>query len=197
MLRAARWVPWLFREAAGEEANCALDLRSVHGQHADFVWTSLQRLGVREADLPDVHQDVFLVVHRKLDTYDGRAPIRAWLFGICRCKAAAYRRSAFFRREETTDAIDEWTDEGEGSDLEANVEMRKARATLDAMLDRLDIDKRAVFVMFEIEGMACERIAETLGIPVGTVYSRLHLARKIIERAIERRAARSGEGGRS
>jgi RNA polymerase sigma-70 factor (ECF subfamily) len=58
------------------------------------------------------------------------------------------------------------------------------------MLDALDLDKRAVFVMFEIEGMGCEEIASVLGIPVGTVYSRLHVARRDFEKALARHRAR-------
>ncbi len=195
MLRTIRWIPWLFRGVAEGERTEVLDVPSVHAQHADFVWASLQRLGVRRSDLADVHQDVFVIVHRKLSSYDGRAPLRSWLFGICRRKAAAYRRQAWFRREEPTDAMDEWADDTESSDPESNIEMRQARAMLDAILDRLDIDKRVVFVMFELEGMSCEVIAETVGVPVGTVYSRLHAARKFMEKAIPRAAGKRWEGG--
>lgn len=195
MSPAVRWIPLSLREAPREEARGTLDLRDVHEAHADFVWASLVRLGVRRSDLADVHQDVFLIVHKRLHTYDGRAPLRSWLFGVCRCKAAAYRRRSWFRREEPTDALDEWSDEATTPDPEAAAEMREARAELNAILNRMDVEKRAVFVMFEIEGMPCEQIAETMGVPVGTVYSRLHGARKFVEKAIARRAARTSEGG--
>jgi len=195
MLRAIRWIPWLLREDSGDRPTEVLDLRSVHAQHAEFVWASLQRLGVRASDLADVQQDVFVVVHQKLHVYDGRASLRSWLFGICRRRAAAHRRKAWFRREETTDVLDEYVDESALGDAEAQAEKRQALTKLEAILDRMDVDKRVVFVMFELEGISCEVIAETIGVPVGTVYSRLHMARKFIEKAVERLAAQNGKAG--
>jgi RNA polymerase sigma-70 factor (ECF subfamily) len=177
--------------------SVALDLTSVHTQHAEFVWACLQRFGVRRSDLADVHQDVFVLVHKKLPTYDGRASLRSWIFGICRRKAAAYRRTAWFRREKPTDIIDDWSDDSTHADPESIAEMHQARAILQSILERMDVDKRLVFVMFEFEGKSCEEIAETIGIPVGTVYSRLHTARQFIEKAVTRRLARETKGGAS
>ena len=51
-------------------------------------------------------------------------------------------------------------------------------------LDKLDVVKRAAFVMFELEGMSCAEIADTMGLPVGTVYSRLHAARRQLEKRL-------------
>ncbi len=178
----------------GQTATEPLDLRSVYAAHGDFVWVCLQRMGIRRADLPDVHQEVFIIVHNKLSTYDGRAPIRSWLYGICRGKAASFRRRAWFRREETTDAVDEYGDESRDVDPEAALELLRKKALVRNILDKLDVDKRAVFVMFEIEGLSCENIASMVGVPVGTVYSRLHGARKEFEKAAKKLAARE-EGG--
>lgn len=197
MLRAIRWIPWLLREDPGEETPQALDLRSIHAQHADFVWASLQRLGVRGPDLADAHQDVFITVHEKLLTYDGRASLRSWLFGICRKKAAAYRRKAWFRREEPTDTFDECSDDSLLGNPESHAEKQRAHATLEAILDRMDEDKRVVFVMFELEGISCDVIAESIGVPVGTVYSRLHTARKFVEKAVARLASQHDKAGAS
>jgi RNA polymerase sigma factor (sigma-70 family) len=68
---------------------------------------------------------------------------------------------------------------------------RQARARLESMLDELDPDKRAVFVMFEIDRMSCDEIAALVGVPVGTVYSRLHGARKAFEKSLARWRART------
>lgn len=179
-----------------EPAVGTLDLQSIHAAHGDFVWLCLQRLGVRQADLPDVHQEVFLVVHRKLHTYDGRGPFRSWLFGICRGKAAGYRRLAWFRREEPTDAVQDWRDEAADFDVEMALDERKRKMMVRGILDKLDVDKRAVFVMYELEGLSCETIATTIGLPVGTVYSRLFHARKEFEKAARKMMAR-GEGASS
>ena len=77
----------------------ALDLLAVHAAQADFLWRSLQRLGVRSADLEDVFQEVFIVVHKRLHTFDGSSALTTWLFGVCLRVAAAHRRRAWFRRE--------------------------------------------------------------------------------------------------
>ena len=96
------------REPVG--ADRARSLVAIHAEHGDFVWRSLQRLGVRDADLDDMLQEVFIVVHRKLDSFDHSSRIRTWLFGICLRVAAGYRRSARFRREELSDRLPETRD---------------------------------------------------------------------------------------
>ena len=68
-------------------------------EHARFVWLSLQRLGIHPSDLDDIAQDVFMIVHRRLDTFDRRARISTWLFGICMRVAANYRRRRRWTRE--------------------------------------------------------------------------------------------------
>lgn len=161
--------------------TCALDL---HDAHVDFVWKTLQRLGVRTPDLEDATQDVFLVVHRKIPTFDATQPVQGWIYGICRKVAASHRRRAHQRYEVTCEAVPE-VECGAG-DPEEQASQREAQERLGALLDGLDDDKRVVFVMFEIEGIACEEIAEALSIPVGTVYSRLHTARRALQKAAVR-----------
>jgi RNA polymerase sigma-70 factor (ECF subfamily) len=167
----------------------ALDVTRVHDENADFVWLSLQRLGVREADLEDMLQEVFVVVHRNLRTFDGSSKMTTWLFGICLRVATAYRRRAHRRHE---DLVDEVPEASSGTSPEEDAEAKQARAELDRVLDELDVDKRAVFVMFEIDELPCDEIASILGVPVGTVYSRLHAARQSFEKAVARRRARGG-----
>ena len=78
-------------------AEGAASVCSVHDAHADFVWRSLQRLGVRDADLEDMIQEVFIVVHRRLDAFDASSHLTSWLFGICVRVAAAYGAGGFRR----------------------------------------------------------------------------------------------------
>lgn len=189
MIRAIRWLPWTTRAAPPREAERPLDLEAVHAEHVDFVWASLQRLGVREPDLQDLTQDVFMIVHDRLHTFDASLPMPPWLFGICRKVAAAHRRKAYVRREKPTAAVADDQVQG-GPGPEDAAQARQARARLDSLLDELDPEKRAVLVMFEIDELPCETIAVQLGIPVGTVYSRLHSARKAFEKALERSRAR-------
>jgi RNA polymerase sigma-70 factor (ECF subfamily) len=183
-------------EATGTLASPPrLDVTSIHAAHAPMVWANLQRLGVRPADLDDMLQEVFVVVHQRLQTYDGSAPIASWLFGICLRVASTYRRSAYVRREQPVDAVpDEPGRVGSASPEEA-ASAAQRRAQLREVLDEMELEKRAVFVAFEIDELTCEQIAGSLGVPVGTVYSRLHAARKDFQRALGRWKARQGPGG--
>lgn len=178
----------LTHTAAASEAP--LDVAAIHEAHADFVWASLQRMGVRDADLDDLMQEVFLVVHRKLPTFDGSSRVTTWLFGIALRVAAAHRRRAYNRRERTSAEPPDRgaTDPRDGP--EGAAEAAEARAELGEILDGMDLEKRVVFVMFEIEELDCEAIAQALEIPIGTVHSRLHSARKDFQSALGRRAAR-------
>jgi len=163
-----------------------LDFTAIHERYADFVWRTLQRLGVRPMDLEDSLQDVFVVVHRKLPSFDGSSQVTTWLFAICLRVAAAHRRRAHLRREQATDTLES----SAPADPQANPErlaMRgEARARLDLVLDALALEKRAVLVMFEIEGLSAPVIASTIGVPVATVYSRLASARDDFTKALAR-----------
>ncbi|MEZ4295316.1 MAG: sigma-70 family RNA polymerase sigma factor [Polyangiaceae bacterium] len=163
----------------------------MQAEHAELVWASLQRLGVRDRDLEDLMQEVFVVVHHRLDSFDPTRSMPRWLFGICRRVAAAHRRRAYTRREEPREGAGEGEIE-EAPDPEQTAEARQMREQMERVLGDLKPELRVVLVMFEVEDLPCEAIAEELGIPVGTVYSRLHNARKAFERALSRRRARGG-----
>jgi RNA polymerase sigma-70 factor (ECF subfamily) len=111
-----------------------------------------------------------------------------WLFGICLRVASAYRRRAFRRHEQSVAHVPEEAVSGDSPEDAAAT--AQARARLRAALDLMDLDKRAIFVMFELDELSCEAIAEMLSIPLGTVYSRLHAARKAFEQALGRLEAR-------
>jgi len=132
-----------------------------------------------------VLQEVFVVVHRRLGSFDGSSRMTTWLFGICIRLAAAYRRRAFRRREHTMAEVPDQAAPDDDSPENA-ASARQAREWLRAALDLMDLEKRAIFVMFEIDEVPCESIAEMLSIPLGTVYSRLHTARKAFAEALER-----------
>ena len=169
-------------------ASEPLDVGSVHHEHAEFVWLTLQRLGVRDSDVEDLLQEVFVVVHQRLHTFDRSARMTTWLFGICLRVASAYRRRAHRRHEEIVADVPEELASAETPEEAAATS--QARARLRAALDLMDLDKRAIFVMFELDELPCEEIAEMLSIPLGTVYSRLHAARKAFEQALARLEAR-------
>lgn len=182
-------------DVEGDEAlESQVAVSRVYEVHAPFVWASLQRLGVRDPDLDDVLQEVFVVVHQKIATFDGSSKMTTWLFGICMRVASAYRRRGF-RRKETCVAEPAADAVASCVSPEDAMAAEQSRRRLAELLDELDLEKRAVFVMFEIDEMPCEQIAQIVGVPVGTVYSRLHAARKDFQKALARMHARDARGG--
>ena len=163
-----------------------LDALAVHDAHADFVWCSLQRLGVRPADLDDVFQEAFVVIHKRLHTFDGSSKLTTWLYGVCVRVAAAHRRRAWFRRETPTADLPDAGEAPSSDRPDAVYAAHQARATLARVLDAMDLEKRAVFVMFEIDELSSEAIAAILGVPVGTVWSRHTAARKQFQAKLAR-----------
>jgi RNA polymerase sigma-70 factor, ECF subfamily len=166
----------------------------VFQEHAPYVWRALRRLGVADADADDVCQEVFIVVHRKLATFHGGS-IRTWLYAICIRVASEHRRRPYRRREQVVEAVPE---EGMAAPQEDDLDRRRALTTLDRALDQLDDDKRAVFVLFELEQLSMVEVAEATGSPLQTAYSRLYAARKIVEAALARaQRPRAAPPGRS
>ena len=163
------------------------DFRAIFDHECGYVWNALRRLGVHERDLEDVAHDVFVTVHRRLDDYDPKRPIRPWLFGISYRIASDYRRLARHRREVVSDAFDP-ADERPSQDEQ--VEAAQARRLVAQALEALELDRRAVFVMHELDGHAMPEIARALSIPLNTAYSRLRLAREQFAISVKRLAAR-------
>jgi RNA polymerase sigma-70 factor (ECF subfamily) len=168
-----------------------MNFRQLYDEQFRFVWRSLRRLGVQESDLPDAVQDTFLVVHRRLPEFEGRSKVTTWLFGICFRVASDGRKRAHARRRAGEPLVDM---RDERVDVAAEAEHRQALARLDMLLDELPLEQRAVFTLFELEGMTGDDIAETLEIPLGTVYSRLRLARAAFRQAAARMQAREPSG---
>lgn len=162
-------------------------LRELYDDWFAFVWRSARRLGA--CDVDDAVQETFLVAHRRLDEFEGRASPRTWLFAILANVVRTQRRSATRRTVHERDA------HGESACVDAatpfdQLARRQAAALLHEALASLDDDPRAVFVCAELEEMSAPEIAEALSIPVNTVYSRLRAARADFERAITRLRSR-------
>lgn len=128
-----------------------------------------------------------MVVHRKRAEFEGRSRVTTWLYGICYRVASEYHRRSNRKREQLSDELPEAADP---STPELSFEGREAREKLDEVLDQLDGDKRAVLVLYELDEVPAHEIAERLGIPTGTVYSRLKSAREDFARALARLKAR-------
>jgi RNA polymerase sigma-70 factor (ECF subfamily) len=147
------------------------------------VWRVLRRLGVSERDVEDVCQEAFLVVHRRLDEFEGRSSLRTWIYGICARVASEHRRRPHLRLEALGEAPPDGSVPAPQHD---DLERRRALEQLDRALGELDDDKRAVFVLYELEELPMSEIAETLGCPLQTAYSRLHAARRVVGLAFAR-----------
>jgi RNA polymerase sigma-70 factor (ECF subfamily) len=165
------------RPIEGRQESSTDEFRALFEEHAGFVWRALRYLGVREADLPDQVQEVFVVVHRRLSDFEGRSKVSTWLYGICMRVASEHRRRAHVRREIPTD---EMPDEAFAATQEHSVETNQRRERLNQLLDALDEMQRRVFVLYEIEGVSMKDIAELLECPLATAYSRLRLAREAL-----------------
>ena len=160
--------------------------QEIYRAHFAYVWRTLARLGVRECELEDAAQEVFVVVYRRQDSFDASRPIKPWLAGIAHRVAIAERRRARHRREQLTDSPPAHAEQSTFPSPHQGVEAKQRRDRIRAALDTLDMDRRVVFVMSEMEEIPCTEIAEVLGIPTGTVYSRLRVARERFKAAIRR-----------
>ncbi len=171
-------------EAQPTATPVSIGFDDVYTEHFAFVWRSLRALGIPHASIDDATQDVFVVVHDRLHTYDGRAPLRGWLFGIC--------RNITRRHHERSARLSPLRLVGEPAPLDEVLQWRETAQLVARFLDALDDNQRAVFVLAQLEGYAAPEIAESLGLNLNTVYSRLRTARARFARAMARHALRTG-----
>ena len=166
------------RRAAAEPLELPLDFERVYTEHFHHVCRWARALGGLDADVDDLAQEVFLVVRRKLSSFDGPS-VPAWLYGITRKTVSDYRRRAWMRRllSGASKSLDAEREPARGSSPDS-VESWDARRTVARVLSKMSAVRRSAFVLFEIEGYSGEEIAELEQIPVATVYTRLHHARK-------------------
>ncbi|MBL8971302.1 MAG: sigma-70 family RNA polymerase sigma factor [Myxococcales bacterium] len=169
-------------------ARRPLALPEIYREHVDYVWRLARSLGVPADSAEDVTQEVFLRVHDRLHTFHPDGSLRAWLFGITR-NLVLHDRRRYARNERKLAALPAPADPESTPD--AALSVHHAAELMQTFLDQLDLDKRLVFLHAEIEEMTAEEIAETLGVPKGTVYSRLRAARQKLDQFRQRFQARS------
>ncbi len=176
------------RTGSRMEGSSRPSLRDVFLREGPFVLRTARRLGVREADVEDVAQEVFVVLHRRYDDYDPTKSLRSWLFGIVRRVVADHRRLARVRNESPSAHVIQLSTCS--PDQERALDRAAARRLLDEALESLSEEQRAVFVLYELEGMAMREVVDAIGCPLQTGYSRLHAAREAVHRFVETRRAR-------
>jgi RNA polymerase sigma-70 factor (ECF subfamily) len=177
------------RQAKDAKAPAVLTLEAIYRAHFDFVYRKAARLGGPYVDPEDVAQEVFLVVGRRLDSFDRSSLITTWLYGITLNVVRAHRRrqrirSLFERRSEpVADAPLRSID---------RAEVAEAHRIAYQILDKMAPKKREVFILAEFEGLTCEEIGKIVDAKTETIWSRLHYARAEFARRLDvvRRSAR-------
>ncbi len=181
-----------FTQADAPHAAAPLSFEAVYEQYFDYVWSLVRRFGVPPEAVADIVQDVFLVVHRKLDTVRVAIALPSWLHSVARrCASGHHRRSRLLRH--STGDVDEVSDIPNGESPADLAERSDKARQLWLLLESLDGQKREVFIMAELGELSCPEIAEALGIPLNTAYSRLRHAREAFEAVLARYRARTKE----
>jgi RNA polymerase sigma-70 factor (ECF subfamily) len=158
----------------GQHDPAQQPFRELFRAHAPFVWRALRRYGVADADLEDVCQEVFVVVHRRLPEFEGRASLRTWIYEIARRSALAHcrRRGPRARFED----LPELADGACGPDTQ--LERERALRWLEAALTRLSEEQREAFVLYELEELTLAEVAQAQGCALNTVHYRVTKARE-------------------
>lgn len=171
--------PGLQGLAPAESAHGSrLNFADVYDTWFDHVARWIHALGAPSADIEDLTQEVFLVVRRRMDAFDGRN-VAGWLYRIASRQVWQHRRRAWFKRVITgrfAADVDDIADEHHGAD--EFLESKEQRKKLEMILSRMSEKRRVVFGLFEVEGYSGEEIADMLDVPLNTVWTRLHYARK-------------------
>ncbi len=167
-----------------------LDVTELYKTHGAFIGRVIQRLLGDGAHVDDLLQETFIVAHKKRNAFDGRADVRTWLYGIAMNLCMRHRRGMFrFLRlkERYQNALDDLT-----SKSPETPETQYARAedveAVRAAIEKLPFHHREVFVLFELEGLEGQQIAELTGLPLGTVWTRLKKSRETFFKIMRRRA---------
>jgi RNA polymerase sigma-70 factor (ECF subfamily) len=149
--------------------------KELYDAHFDFVLRVARRLGTPEGEAEDVVHDVFVVVHKKLDHFEG-GKLTTWLYRITANVVSDRHRKRRVRR--AFESLKVWIG-GEASESpERAVERASAARAVERVLERKHPKKREVFALFELEGLSGDEIAERVGCPLNTVWTRLYHARK-------------------
>lgn len=165
--------------AASEGARPAkpLDFASIYDAWFDHVSRWVRALGAPEADNEDLTQEVFLVVRRRIRDFDGRN-VAGWLHRIASGQVRQHRRRRWFRSVFSRPSVAVEELPAMGTSPIAALETREKQRVLELLLSKMSEKRRVAFVLFEIEGYGGEEIADILDIPINTVWTRLHHARK-------------------
>jgi RNA polymerase sigma-70 factor (ECF subfamily) len=182
------------RRGDREASDARADFRTIYETWFEEVSRWIRALGGLEADRDDIVQEVFLVVRRRLGAFDG-GNLAGWLYRIARRQVRDFRRRAWVKDVFTRRRHDEPDDlPHHGVGPAAALEQKEKQRILQTLLGKMQEDRRAAFVLFEIDGLSGEEIARVQGVPLNTVWTRLHHARKEFL-ALAAKYQKQGRGG--
>ena len=161
------------------------DFQQVYEELFPFVWRVARRLGVPDAALDDVCQDVFVVVHKRLPEFEGRSSLKTWVYGILHNVVLMRRRTTKRKDAHHADVDPELLLDGSTDPHEAASGAQAARIA-HALLAQLGDDKRTMLVLVELEGLTVPEAAEATQINLNTAYARLRAARAEFAAAVNR-----------
>jgi RNA polymerase sigma-70 factor (ECF subfamily) len=166
-----------------------LEIDQLYQRHAAFVGRVIHRFTGEGAHVDDLLQETFIVAFKKLGQFEGRSSAETWLYGIarnlCHRHLRGQRRRLLFQGRYASRSVEE-PPPLPGEELER----RQAVARVQRVLGRLPFKQREVVVLYELEGREGQEIADLIGVPVGTVWTRLHQARKDIGKLMRRELAK-------
>lgn len=175
--------------SSSSRASQNVDIAELFDEHGAFLLRVLVRLVMDEAIAEDMAQEVFLIAHRKRAELDGEKNVAAWLYRVAVNVAWRHRRT-FARRARLRDAAEQEAASGatigapgRHGDPERSLDDAERARRVRECLARLPREQREVFTLYELEEKSGEEIAALQGIPVATVWTRLHRARERFRRA--------------
>ncbi|HEY5955683.1 MAG TPA: RNA polymerase sigma factor [Polyangiaceae bacterium] len=189
---AVRIVPGTPKKGSidGDRTACVPSFAELYQTYFSFIWSVTRYLGVERAEVDDVVQEIFVIIHRRMHSIEQPESVRSWIYSIIRRAVGRYRRT---RRAKGTsmgvDRVEPETMQLDWSTPHSLAEQSEQVELLQTLLDKLDPPKREVFILVELEEMTAPEIAIAIGIPLNTVYSRLRAARQELDEALQRHHA--------
>ena len=164
--------------------TCAVDIGEAYREHGPFIARVLEKLTGRGPHVDDLLQDTFIVAHKKKNQFEGRSTLRTWLYGIAKNRCMHHNRglARFLNFKERLQR----QPEAPGDTPHDALERTSKRQKLESYILAMTFKQREVFVLYELEEMAGQDIAAMLQIPLGTVWTRLHKARKVFQAKVDK-----------
>jgi RNA polymerase sigma-70 factor (ECF subfamily) len=174
--------------SAGSEGPIDVpDFATIYDRHFAFVWRLAANSRVPHSLLDDVVQETFLVIHRKLPTFEGRSSLRTWIAAITRNTAKEFLRRK--RHHLLGTEVDPDTSPSASMNPAQQLEATTAAKLLDQFLDEMPEEQRDVFILAEVEQMTANEIAAVLEVNPNTVRTRLRAARTSVQASLARHRA--------